>query len=281
MGFCAALTSVTIPDSVTRCAPLPLDSSIGKAAFQMCSSLVTVNIGNSVLEIGDAAFIACTSLVTVNVGNSVAIMGATAFAACLQLASITLPDLVVSIGHNAFTRCSSLVLVSVPASMSEIGEAAFDICDDGSYFYGNYGYGSDDENSGPCPLSCYSITPYGATGAWTDSSPQNYQERTQPFAGRHPRRCCHSLRRPRLRRRRRCLSLRLHRGALASRLRRRSKASAPSSRKRSQRRNRTRCRLGSSGQPESFFRARLPSLLTALRSCVTRRSISRSEAREL
>ena len=45
--FCSALTSVTIPNSVT---------SIGSAAFAGCSGLTSVTIPNSVTSIGNNAF---------------------------------------------------------------------------------------------------------------------------------------------------------------------------------------------------------------------------------
>ena len=50
---CSGLTSVTIPNSVTR---------IGDDAFRNCSGLTSVTILNSVTSIGDWAFDNCSSL---------------------------------------------------------------------------------------------------------------------------------------------------------------------------------------------------------------------------
>ena len=52
-GGCSSLTSVAIPDSVTR---------IGDRAFAYCSSLASVAIPDSVTQIGREAFFRCPSL---------------------------------------------------------------------------------------------------------------------------------------------------------------------------------------------------------------------------
>ncbi|MBQ1964451.1 MAG: leucine-rich repeat domain-containing protein, partial [Tidjanibacter sp.] len=53
---CSALTSVTIGNGVT---------SIGNSAFSGCSSLTSITIPDSVNEIGEEAFYNCTSLTSV------------------------------------------------------------------------------------------------------------------------------------------------------------------------------------------------------------------------
>ncbi len=56
------LTSVTIPNSVTR---------IWIAAFEGCTGLTSVTIPNSVTVIGDVAFRGCTGLTSVTISDSV------------------------------------------------------------------------------------------------------------------------------------------------------------------------------------------------------------------
>ncbi len=63
---CSGLTSITIPDSVTR---------IGYCAFSSCSGLTSIIIPNSVTEIEDRAFNGCTSLISVTIPNSVTSIG--------------------------------------------------------------------------------------------------------------------------------------------------------------------------------------------------------------
>jgi hypothetical protein len=57
---CYSLTSVTIPNSVTR---------IGNDAFHYCSSLASLSIPNSVTSIGNWAFSRCSSLTSVTIGD--------------------------------------------------------------------------------------------------------------------------------------------------------------------------------------------------------------------
>lgn len=82
-----AVTSVTIPDSVT---------TIGGSAFLAAVSLANVTIPGSVTTIGDFAFDRCTSLT-----------------------SVTIPTSVTAIGDGAFSECTGLTSVSIPARFSD------------------------------------------------------------------------------------------------------------------------------------------------------------------
>ena len=93
-----------------------------------CSSLVSVNIPNSVTSIGDFAFDSCTSLTGVNIPNSVTIIMDGAFSHCTSLASITIPDSVTSIEGQTFEHCTSLNNITIPNSVTRIGSWAFEDC---------------------------------------------------------------------------------------------------------------------------------------------------------
>ena len=99
------LTSITIPDSVTR---------IGSYAFYECSGLTSIAIPDSVTSIGGDAFRECSNLTSVSIGNNVASIGAWAFDGCSGLTNITIPDSVTSIGSWAFSGCSGLTRITIP-----------------------------------------------------------------------------------------------------------------------------------------------------------------------
>ena len=115
---CTSLMSITIPDSVTI---------IGDYAFHCCRYLRSVTIPDSVTSIGKDAFGFC-GLKSVTIGNRVTNIGDVAFRNCTGLTSITIPDSVTSIGKYAFNGCSSLTSVTIPDSVTNIDEGAFQDC---------------------------------------------------------------------------------------------------------------------------------------------------------
>jgi hypothetical protein len=70
---------------------LPDDNSITSlpgGAFEECSSLTSVVIGDSVTRIDDYAFYYCTSLTSVEIGDSVTSIGYNAFSGCSSIADV-------------------------------------------------------------------------------------------------------------------------------------------------------------------------------------------------
>lgn len=115
----SAVTSVTIPDSVT---------AIPDYAFGFCSQLTNISIPNSVTFIGFSAFNSCTSLKSITLPVSVTSIGSYAFDGCSKLSSISIPDSISSIPAMAFHSCTDLATVSIPNSVTSIGYQAFYNC---------------------------------------------------------------------------------------------------------------------------------------------------------
>ena len=115
----SAVTSVTIPDSVT---------AILDRAFANCFQLTNISIPNSVTSIGFSAFEHCTSLKSITLPSSLSSISEALFFCCSQLTTIHIPDSVLSIQDYAFGNCTRLETVHIPVSVTSIGVYAFDGC---------------------------------------------------------------------------------------------------------------------------------------------------------
>lgn len=147
---CVNLTSITIPESVTR---------IDSFAFYGCSELSKIIIPENVTIVGSHVFTGCIGLESIDVesknptyygeGNclieketktlvvgcknsvipsGVTSIGSLAFYGCSGLSRITMPDGLSSIGNGAFYGCSGLTEITIPKSVETIGDCAFSRC---------------------------------------------------------------------------------------------------------------------------------------------------------
>lgn len=101
---------------------------IGRAAFENCASLISVNISHGVTNIKPDAFQGCTALENINIPNSVTTIDDNAFEECTSLTSVTIPDSVTIIGYDAFRNCISLTSITIPNSVTETGTSVFEGC---------------------------------------------------------------------------------------------------------------------------------------------------------
>ena len=102
---CSTLTSITIPNGVTKI----------KWAFEKCTSLESVELPDGITTIGDIAFHNCSSLRSIDIPNSVTYIGGWAFGAS-AIESLIIPTSVTHIGVAAFTDCNSLRSIVVEDS---------------------------------------------------------------------------------------------------------------------------------------------------------------------
>ncbi len=100
---CHNLKSITIPDSIT---------SIEEWAISHCGELTSITFGDNsnLTSIGFAAFYLCTNLKSITVPYGVTTISTHAFYQCNNLTSITIPASVTSIGESAFDGCKLYVI---------------------------------------------------------------------------------------------------------------------------------------------------------------------------
>ena len=117
--LCSSLTSIEIPEGVT---------SIGSYAFDNCNNLTSIVIHKRVTSIGNSAFRNCCSLTSIVIPEGVAFIDDKVFWGCNNLTNIVIPESVTSIGYAAFSGCSGLTSIVIPEGVTSIGSYAFDDC---------------------------------------------------------------------------------------------------------------------------------------------------------
>ncbi|MBR7183906.1 MAG: leucine-rich repeat domain-containing protein, partial [Alistipes sp.] len=80
-------------------------------AFYGCSGLTSITIPNSVTKVSYYAFDDCDGLTSITIPNSVKKIGYCAFYYCDGLTSIIIPDSVTEIGRLSYSYCSRLTSV--------------------------------------------------------------------------------------------------------------------------------------------------------------------------
>lgn len=141
--YCTSLAEISWPDSLTdiqdyafyECqrirnvsAHLSKVQHIGKSAFQGCTSIRTLDLGESLCFLGDAAFLGCTSLQWITLPGSLSTIGERCFQNCTDIKSVGLGDGVQTISASMFDGLSSLRGINIPSSVKSIESFAFRKC---------------------------------------------------------------------------------------------------------------------------------------------------------
>ena len=152
---CSAITSISLPASVTDIGYLDLGDCIALASIEVASDnpsyssldgvlfnksgteLIQYTIRNAetnytvpdgVSSISDDAFCNCMFLKSVTIPDGVTVIGSGAFYNCSALTSVSMPDSLTDIGDSAFSECRFLKELSIPEAVTGIGDSAFSKC---------------------------------------------------------------------------------------------------------------------------------------------------------
>ena len=139
-----ALTTATIPETVTYNGTTYIVTSIGSDAFYGCKSLTSITIPNTVTSIGEEAFRECYALTSLTVGNNVTSIGKRAFWGC-SLTSITIPHSVTSIGDAAFNGNSLLTKTNYTGDIADWCNIKFGGSNANPMYYSHNFYINDQE----------------------------------------------------------------------------------------------------------------------------------------
>ena len=135
------LAKITISSSVTKIAPylfyknaaititeLPKVKEIGRSAFEECSKLTTLNLGQALEIVGDCAFQNCTNVTKLTFPDATTAIGSSAFARCSSVTEITVGQGLKSVGDYSFFDCGSFTALVLPDKFTTMGGSAFEGC---------------------------------------------------------------------------------------------------------------------------------------------------------
>lgn len=107
---------------------LPKVKTIGKSAFEGCSKLTTLNLGQDLMTVGDRAFYNCTNVTKLTFPDAITTIGDEAFYNCSSITEVTVGSKLQSIGASAFENCGSFTAIILPDNFTTMGASAFENC---------------------------------------------------------------------------------------------------------------------------------------------------------
>lgn len=109
-------TDYRTPDSVIQ---------VGRKAFQDCTNIAQIELGEDIKTIEEEAFYKCANLKRINVPDNVEAVGKKAFYNCNSLEEINIPKKLVKIEADTFNGCNNLNNVVLPEGLIAIEDGAF------------------------------------------------------------------------------------------------------------------------------------------------------------
>ena len=140
-AFCESIKELVIPESVTvieacaiaRCEQLEsitfnmeMLERIGQQAFDGCKYLTELSFTSKI--VGRAAFQNCTALKDVKLGEGTENIEGYAFNGCAMVESFSIPTTVKRIGEYSFYACYSVTSFTIPSGVEAIKKSAFGAC---------------------------------------------------------------------------------------------------------------------------------------------------------
>ncbi len=120
--------NIVIPEEVTIEGNSYVVTEICEKAFYSCSTLRSIKLPSSLVEIGAEAFNLCYNLKSIAIPSKITILQDYLFHCCTALESVIIPESVTYIGEAVFKACNVLKQVEIPDSVTNIGRFAFQFC---------------------------------------------------------------------------------------------------------------------------------------------------------
>ena len=119
---------LTIPASFEYLGQTYYVKEIGESAFLGCKGITSLTIPEGVTKVGPKACWQCTALESVSLPSTLIEIGNTAFREC-NLTTVVLPEHLTKLGQYAFAVNRELTTITLPAELTEIGSGVFHATD--------------------------------------------------------------------------------------------------------------------------------------------------------
>ena len=103
--------------------------SLNRSAFFQCENITSVYIPDSVTKFGSSDFSSCVNLERVRLPSDLQTLASLSFFNCKKLKNIELPSGLKRIDSGAFEKCESLEEIELPDSLTSLNLRAFDECE--------------------------------------------------------------------------------------------------------------------------------------------------------